>query len=56
MTYEKNGDISLALSKYKKALEINPEYNMASQKLVQLEKNKLPNTPFIAVSKKAELL
>jgi len=37
MTYEENGDIDLALEHYKKALEIDPDYHIASQKIKQLE-------------------
>ncbi len=40
MAYEKDCDINLALSQYKKALEINPDYPPASQKIRQFEKKK----------------
>lgn len=38
--YEKNGDTDLAIIQYKKVLEINPDYSLASQKILELEKKK----------------
>jgi len=37
MAYELKGDLDLALTQYKKALEINPAYHMASLKIKELE-------------------
>ena len=37
MTYEENGDTDLALTQYKKALEISPDFHPASAKIKQFE-------------------
>jgi len=38
--YEKGGDVDLAIIQYKKTLEINPDYSLASQRILELEKKK----------------
>ena len=38
--YEKAGDVDLAIGQYKKTLEINPDYSLASQRILELEKKK----------------